>query len=96
MIGTPASPTTILSAKLTSMNRNSRNVIFQASLGLGCVVMIFSPDDSYAGPFTGPSDATCGMSVKATGDFGLIALTTFRLSLPQASCKRITIASPHD
>src|SRR6516164_4690960 len=34
MIGTPARPTTILSAKLTSMNRNSRKVILQAPLGV--------------------------------------------------------------
>ena len=39
LIGTPARLTTILSAKLTSMNRNRRNVIFQAPLGVGCVVM---------------------------------------------------------
>jgi len=32
MMGTPASPTTILSAKFTSMKRNKRNVIFQAPL----------------------------------------------------------------
>ena len=43
MIGAPARPTTILSAKLTSMNRNRRNVIVQAPLGVGCVVMS-SPD----------------------------------------------------
>jgi hypothetical protein len=40
MIGTPARPTTILSAKFTSMKRNRRNVIFQAPLGVGCVVMV--------------------------------------------------------
>jgi hypothetical protein len=40
MIGTPASPTTILSAKFTSMRRNRRNVILQAPLGAGGVVMI--------------------------------------------------------
>ena len=34
MIGTPARPTTILSAKFTSMNRNSRNVIVQAPFGV--------------------------------------------------------------
>src|SRR3954454_16211908 len=39
MIGTPARPTTILSAKLTSMKRNSKKVIRQAPLGVGCVVM---------------------------------------------------------
>jgi hypothetical protein len=38
MIGTPARPTTILSAKFTTMNRNSRNVIFQAPLGVACGV----------------------------------------------------------
>ncbi len=44
MIGAPPRPTTILSAKFTSMNRNSRKVIFQAPLGVGCVVMTgFSP-----------------------------------------------------
>jgi hypothetical protein len=44
MIGTPARPTTILSAKFTSMKRNNRNVIFQAPLGVGCVVMVVPPD----------------------------------------------------
>ena len=39
MIGAPARPTTILSAKFTSMNRKSRNVIFQAPLGVACAVM---------------------------------------------------------
>ena len=34
MIGTPARPNTILSAKFTSMNRNRRNVIFQAPFGV--------------------------------------------------------------
>src|SRR5436190_13141491 len=43
MIGTPARPTTILSAKFTSMKRNRRNVIFQAPLGVGWVVMV-APD----------------------------------------------------
>ena len=43
MIGTPARPTTILSAKFTSMKRNSRNVIFQAPLGVGCAVMVAPP-----------------------------------------------------
>ena len=43
MIGTPARLTTILSAKLTSMNRNRRNVIFQAPFGVGCMVMALSP-----------------------------------------------------
>jgi hypothetical protein len=40
MIGTPASPTTILSAKFTSMKRNSKKVIFQAPFGVGCAAMI--------------------------------------------------------
>src|SRR5882724_9865854 len=40
VIGTPARPTTILSAKFTSMKRNSREVIFQAPLGVGCAAMI--------------------------------------------------------
>ena len=43
MIGTPARPTTILSAKFTSMKRNRRNVIFQAPFGVGCAVMVASP-----------------------------------------------------
>src|SRR5262249_2135321 len=34
MIGTPASPTTTLSAKFTSMNRNRRKVMVQAPLGV--------------------------------------------------------------
>src|SRR5436190_17437647 len=48
MIGTPARPTTILSAKLTSMNKNRRNVMSQAPLGVGCAVMV-SPGLSFAG-----------------------------------------------
>src|SRR5205085_1459510 len=43
MIGTPARPTTILSAKFTSMNRNKRNVIFHAPLGVACSLMVVSP-----------------------------------------------------
>jgi hypothetical protein len=39
MIGTPARPTTILSAKFTTMNKNRRNVILQAPLGVGCATM---------------------------------------------------------
>ena len=52
MIGAPARPTTILSAKFTSMNRNRRNVIFQAPLGVGCVVMV-SPGVSLLGIVAG-------------------------------------------
>ena len=44
MIGTPARPTTILSAKFTSMNRNRRKVIFQAPFGVGSAVIIGSLD----------------------------------------------------
>src|SRR5215475_1786504 len=44
MIGTPARPTTILSAKLTTMNRNRRKVIFQAPFGVGCAVILGSLD----------------------------------------------------
>src|SRR5262245_47609552 len=47
MIGAPARPTTILSAKFTSMKRNSRKVIVQAPLGValdvGCAVMAGFP-----------------------------------------------------
>ena len=43
MIGAPASPTTILSAKFTSMNRNRRKVIFQAPFGVACAVMVGLP-----------------------------------------------------
>src|SRR5436190_1029578 len=39
MIGAPARPTTILSAKFTSMNRNSRKVIFQAPFGVDGAAM---------------------------------------------------------
>ena len=73
MIGTPARPTTILSAKFTSMNRNSRKVIFQAPLGVGCAFMD-SPD--YDGWPVDPasSNATRGPSVCATGHFDLICV----------------------
>src|SRR5437762_5309598 len=51
MTGAPARPTTILSAKFTSMNRNSRKVIFQAPLGVplgvGCAVMAGFADYLY-------------------------------------------------
>src|SRR5882672_1854699 len=53
MIGTPARPTTILSAKFTSMNRNSRNVIFQAPFGVGCAVMAI-PQSSFPRPVDRP------------------------------------------
>src|SRR3954463_10874925 len=43
IIGAPPRPTTILSAKFTSMNRNSRKVIFHAPLGVGCAVMAGFP-----------------------------------------------------
>src|SRR5437660_1408289 len=43
MIGTPARPTTILSAKFTSMKRNRRNAILQAPFGVGCAVMMVAP-----------------------------------------------------
>ena len=52
LIGTPARLTTILSAKLTSMNRNRRKVIFQAPLSVGCVVMGF-PDSCFNGLLVG-------------------------------------------
>src|SRR5258708_37849613 len=80
MTGAPPRPTTILSAKFTSMNRNSRNVIFQAplgvSLGVGCVVMTgFSP--LYLRSFAVLSwpvepdlpDASHGFPGNATADF---------------------------
>ena len=70
MIGTPARPTTILSAKFTSMNRNRRNVIFQAPLGVGCVVMALSPIDRFLRPVDPASpNATHGVSGNATGHF---------------------------
>src|SRR3954470_6599106 len=58
MIGTPARPTTILSAKFTSMNRNSRNVIFQAPFGVGCAAMIETPKSRFfllCGPVSEPA-----------------------------------------
>src|SRR4051812_48265740 len=47
MIGTPARPTTILSAKFTSMNKNSRNVIRHAPFGVGCAAMIDPPEVAF-------------------------------------------------
>src|ERR1700712_1458444 len=76
MMGAPPRPTTILSAKFTSMNRNSRKVIFQAPFGVGCVVMTgFSP--LYLSSFAvlwwpvGPDlpDASHGFPGNATTDF---------------------------
>lgn len=47
MIGTPARPTTILSAKFTSMKRNRRNVTVQAPFGVCfCVCFCVSFDVS--------------------------------------------------
>jgi hypothetical protein len=40
MIGTPASPTTILSAKFTSMKRNRRKVMVQAPFGVSLPVVL--------------------------------------------------------
>src|SRR5207245_316024 len=81
MIGTPARPTTILSAKFTSMNRNSRNVIFQAPsgvrssvsfdvpLGVGCAAMTF-PIVSFVDPVDrAKSDAIGGIGGNATEHF---------------------------
>src|SRR3954471_6569967 len=45
MIGTPARPTTILSAKFTTMNRNRRKVMVQAPLGVGLDVPLDVPLD---------------------------------------------------
>src|SRR6185437_3729118 len=72
MIGTPARPTTILSAKFTSMNKNRRNVILQAPFGVGCVVMVASP--SFVCWRCGSrSDASHGLAGIATGLFGSTA-----------------------
>src|SRR4051794_40074571 len=85
MIGTPARPTTILSAKFTSMNRNKRNVIFQAPLGVAAAVMVASPVLSLL-------DATRGFPGKATADFDAkcVHCTAVRLA---ARHNPITIAS---
>src|SRR3954465_14079178 len=70
MIGTPARPTTILSAKFTSMNRNKRNVIFQAPLGVTCSVMAGSPNFVVADTARPAlSDASRGFPAKATRHF---------------------------
>src|SRR5260221_689973 len=66
MIGTPARPTTILSAKFTSMNRNSRNVIFHAPLGVGCAVKLASPFVDLTSAFP---EASHGVPGKATAHF---------------------------
>jgi len=42
MIGTPARPTTTLSAKFTNMNRNRRNVMVQAPFGVSSLVVPWS------------------------------------------------------
>src|SRR4051812_44516729 len=71
MIGTPARPTTILSAKFTSMNRNRRNVIFQAPLGVGAALMVVSPLFVVAVSVTSSHlpDASQGAPGKATAHF---------------------------
>ncbi len=51
MIGTPARPTTILSAKFTSTKKNRRNVILQAPVGVGCVAMVVPLMIVFAGSF---------------------------------------------
>ncbi len=43
MIGTPARPTTILSAKFTSMNRNRRKVTVQACFGVAAAAPAVLP-----------------------------------------------------
>jgi hypothetical protein len=75
MIGTPARPTTILSAKFTSMKRNSRNVIFQAPLGVGCTIMVVPSLSLFLAQLErGRPDATQGLSAGATGHFGSLRL----------------------
>ena len=71
MIGAPARPTTILSAKFTSMNRNSRKVIFQAPFLWASVArswlvspFIFAGSVGAAG-----SNGTRGLTGNATGIF---------------------------
>jgi hypothetical protein len=56
-----------LSAKFTSMNRNRRNVILQAPLGVGCVVMI-TPCSSFilVALLTGLVNASHGGAANAT------------------------------
>ena len=81
MMGTAARPTTILSAKFTSMNRNSRNVMVQApfgvsltlrfgiSLDVACAAMIL-PRHCRSARLPGAyGDATHGLPGKATGHF---------------------------
>src|SRR3954452_13666598 len=77
MIGAPARPTTILSAKFTSMNRNSRKVIFQAPFGVGCAVIAGFPIFFGGSVISAGSDGTSGLadgnpgfSQRPTGDYG--------------------------
>ena len=73
MIGAPARPTTILSAKFTSMNRNSRKVIFQAPFGVpsgvACAVMAGFPVFFAGSVRSAGSNGTRGLAGKATGIF---------------------------
>src|SRR4030095_10752893 len=82
MMGTPASPTTILSAKFTSMNRNSRKVIFHAPFGVGCAFIVLLPKASCLACLTRPcDDASHGYPDKATGHFQVLA-REFRRDVP--------------
>src|SRR3954467_381278 len=67
LIGTPARLTTILSAKLTTMNRNRRKVIFQAPFGVGNALIIGSLASWPVA--TALRDASHGRLAKATGYF---------------------------
>ena len=66
MIGTPARPTTILSAKFTSMNKNSRNVIFQAPLGVGCVAILSPVSLTHRKPCWSGVSPMLAMAFRAT------------------------------
>src|SRR5947209_18433389 len=71
MIGTPARPTTILSAKFTSMNRNSRNVMLQAPFGVGCAAMIKPPKSRFfllCSPVTKPATMLLVASAQMQSD----------------------------
>src|SRR6195952_5803416 len=81
MIGTPARPTTILSAKFTSMNRNRRKVILQAPFGVGCAVMVEPPKVAFflrRGPVSEPATMLPVASAQMQSDILTLRPTIFR------------------
>src|SRR6185312_4885794 len=106
MIGTAARPTTILSAKFTSMNRNSRNVMVQAPFGVdmsldGAGAAMSLPRYCRSARVRASCDATHGFPGMAIGHFDSYGATQMQhdRGIPPGNVRMalqpITFASSH-